>query len=301
MRRVLAALLVLAAVAVGLLWAGEAGWGPLVITHEGEEKLVLFFGNPASIQTEPGVSFRLPLVTDVLDFDGRLIYLNAEAMSIRTRDEDNIIVDNYVIWHIVDPLQFYASFPTGMRGAEERIDKVVEDELRGVIGQKSLQEVVAEQRVPIMDAVSQASDEKLREYGIGVEAVRINRTELPPSTEQNVFARMRAERGRLARKYRAEGEEKGRTIRAEADREARVTEAEAHREAEIQKGEGDAEATRIYSEAHSIAPDFYAFQRRLEAYRKTIGDQTTLVLPPENNFFSLFGREGATGPAPGVR
>jgi membrane protease subunit HflC len=103
---------------------------------------------------------------------------------------------------------------------------------------------------------------------------------------------MRTERERLAKKSRAEGEERARTIRAEAEREARVIVANARRDAEILRGEGDAEAARIYAAAYGVDPEFYAFVRSLEAYRKTIGDGTTLVLSPDSEFFEFLERAG---------
>jgi modulator of FtsH protease HflC len=157
-----------------------------------------------------------------------------------------------------------------------------------------MQELVADARNEIMTAISEQSAERLRQFGIDVRDVRINRVELPETTEENVFARMRAERERLARKYRAEGDEEGRRIRAEAEREARITVAEARKQAEILRGEGDAEAARIYAEAHGQAPEFYGFVRRLDAYRKTIGEGTTLVLPPDNEFFELLSGSQAS-------
>ena len=125
--------------------------------------------------------------------------------------------------------------------------------------------------------------------------VRINRTELPRGTEESVYARMKTERGRLAKKNRAEGEERARRIRAETDREALVIVANARRDAEIARGEGYAEATLIYAEAYSLDPDFYAFMRSLEAYEKTIGEHTTLVLSPEAEFFRFFQRSDVAG------
>jgi membrane protease subunit HflC len=98
---------------------------------------------------------------------------------------------------------------------------------------------------------------------------------------------MRSQREQLARKYRAEGDQKGRRIRAEADRDAQVTVANARRDAEILRGEGQAESARVYAEAHGLAPEFFGFLRRLDAYKKTIGEQTTLVIPPDNDFYEL--------------
>jgi membrane protease subunit HflC len=299
MRRLLFALLVFSAIAAALVWLGEAGWGPVVITHEDEQKIVLFFGSPISVRTEPGLSLRPPL-SEVRVFDRRYQYLNSDPQQIQTRDAEQPVIDHYVVWRIADPLRFFADFPQGMEQAASQVDRVARSDVREIIGQRTMQELVADARSEIMEAITQQSGKRLAEFGIEVRDVRINGVELPQTTEANVFARMRSERERVARKYRAEGDEEGRRIRAQADREARVTVAEAHKESEILRGEGDAEAARIYAEAHALAPEFYGFVRRLDAYRKTIGDKTTLVLPPDNDFFELlsgFGVENGS-PAP---
>lgn len=294
MRRLLFALLVLSAAAAALVWLGEVGWGPVVITHEDEQKIVLFLGNPISIQTEPGLSLRPPFA-EVRVFDRRYQYLNSEPQQMQTRDAERPVIDHYVVWRIDDPLRFFADFPQGMEQAAAQVDRIARSDVRDVIGQRTMQELVADARNEIMTAITGQSSARLREFGIEVRDVRINRVELPETTEENVFARMRAERERLARKYRAEGDEEGRRIRAEAEREARVTVAEARRQAEVLRGEGDAEAARIYAEAHSEAPEFYGFVRRLDAYRKTIGARTTLVVPPDNEFFDLLSGFEAKG------
>jgi membrane protease subunit HflC len=307
MRKLLILLLLGVALLVGAILLGEQGIGPAVITREGEQKLILLFGDPREQPTQPGISARLPLVEDVRSFDARQIHLNVEPLPIQTRDEERIVVDNYVVWRIADPLLFFKSFPTGMDQAVFQIDRVMRADVREVIGRRTLSEVVTEARVEIMQAITEESRRALEPLGILVTDVRINLTELPPATEQNVYARMRAERQRLARKHRAEGDEQARGIRAEADRQARVIVAEARRKSEILRGKGDAEAARIYADAYNTNPDFYAFTRSLEAYRKTIGKGTTLVLPPSHEFFRLFessepgggsgGRPGGSGPA----
>src|SRR3990172_2189856 len=159
-----------------------------------------------------------------------------------------------------------------------------------------------------MQSITEQSRAELAPLGIEVADVRINLTELPPATQQNVYARMRAERQRLARKYRAEGGEEARRIRAEADRQAPLyvgggegggpagRGAGAKRECEVSRGEGDAEAARVYAEAHGTDPEFYTFVRSLEAYRKTIGKGTTLVVPPSHEFFRLFESMDAKPP-----
>jgi len=287
MRGFLFVLLVISAICAALVWAGEVGVGPVVITREGEQKVVLLFGSPVSVQTEPGLSLRVPLLSTVLTFDRRFLYSNSEPQQMQTRDAERPLVDHYVVWRIADPLKFFASFPSGMSQAEAQIDRVTRSDLREVVGTKTLAEVVTTERERVMKEITEKSAASLAEFGIEVRDVRINRTELPPGTEENVYARMRSQREQLARKYRAEGDQEGRRIRAEADRDALVTVADSQRDADILRGEGEAESARIYAEAHSIAPEFYGFVRRLDAYKKTIGEKTTLVVPPSNDFFDL--------------
>jgi membrane protease subunit HflC len=161
-----------------------------------------------------------------------------------------------------------------------------------VVGRRTLAEILTTARPEIMKSITRQSDGELRSAGITIDDVRINRTELPPGTEKNVYERMRTERQRLARKLRAEGDEEGRRIRAQADGQARVIVADATRDAEIVRGQGDAEAARIYGEAYSSDPEFYGFVRSLEAYKKTLGPGTTLVLPPSAEFFRLLESAG---------
>jgi membrane protease subunit HflC len=222
---------------------------------------------------------------DVETYPSLKLYLNVDPESIQTRDQERIVIDNYVVWRIVDPVEFRSSFPQGIELAKQQINRVVKAAVRGVVGKRTLLEVLTDDRENIRRAITDRTAKSLAEDGIEIEDVRINRTELPPATEKNVFARMKTDRTRLARKYRAEGEEEARGIRADADREARVTIANANKRSEIARGEGDAEAARIYAEAYSKDPDFYAFLRSMEAYRKTIGKGTTLVVSPDSEFF----------------
>jgi membrane protease subunit HflC len=307
MRRWLGLLVVLGAVLVALVKAGEYGVGPVVVTREDEQKLILTLGNPRKQATRPGLTLRIPLIQDVRTFDRRWLHLNSEPRLVQTEDRERILVDNYAIWRISDPLQFYKSFPTGIEKAELQIDREVGASLRKVVGQHSIPEVLTEQREEIMRQVSDESAKALSRFGIEVRDVRMNRTELPPGAEENVYARMRAERERLARKHRAEGEEQARTIRAEADRQSRVIVAEANEKSERLRGQGDAQAARVYADAYSRDPAFYAFTRSLEAYRKTLVEGTTVVLPPEQGFFRTLATGGrdlkptlppVSGPAP---
>ena len=294
MRRFIIVVVLLAVLFVGLVAAANIGLGPLVVTREDEQKIILRFGEVRCV-TAPGVTWRLPMIDVVKTYDRRWLYLNTEMLPIQTHDGEQLNVDNYVLWRISDPVAFRRAFPRSHADAELRIDRAVRDDVREVIGRHTLDEVLKDKRKEIMSEIAAKSRETLTQYGIEVNDVRINRTELPQGTEASVHARMKTERGRLAKKNRAEGEERARRIRAEADREARVIVAHARRDAEITRGEGDAEATRIYAEAYSVDPEFYSFVRSLEAYRKTIGEHTTLVMSPDAEFFRFFQGSGVVG------
>lgn len=271
-----------------LMVLGERNVGPVVITREGEQKVFLLLGNPSSKPTVPGVSFRWPLIQETRTFSRRWLHLNSRPDTIQTKDRERLVVDNFAIWRIVDPLLFYKSFPTGIQEAEIQIDREVRAKVREVIGRQTLEEVVTEARRAIMAEITAKSTESLEGSGIQIGDVRINRTELPSGIEENVYARMRAERERLARKHRAEGDELARAVRAKADRDSRATVAEAKRKSDIIRGKADAEASRVYAQAHKIAPEFYSFFRSLESYKVTLSKRTTLVLPPSHPYLKHF-------------
>ena len=287
MRRVALGLLLLAGLLTGLVALGNLGLGPIVITREDEQKLILFLSEPRRVTT-PGPSLRWPLLETVVTYERRWLYLDSEADTIQTGDGEQLTLDNYAIWRIRDPIAFRRTFPAGETAAEKGVDRAVRDGVREVIGRHRLEQVLDLEREPIMREITERTRAKVSAFGIDVADVRINRTELPVGTEESVFARMTTERERLGRKSRAEGEERARRIRAEADREATIIVARAKRDGEVARGEGDAESSRVYAEAYSTDPEFYEFQRSLEAYRKSIGEGTTLVLSPDAEFFRFF-------------
>jgi len=283
-KRILIAVFILLLLATGFVAAGNRGIGPVVITKEGTQQIILRFGDVIN-ETEPGLSWRVPLLDDVKTYERRFLYLNTEQDVIQTKDQERIVVDNYAMWKIDDLTAFISSFPKGMQQAKKQMDRVVRAGVREVVARHTLAEVLTDRRSEIMEAIRQRVADSFSGTGIALHDVRINRTELPPAIEKNVHARMKTDRDRLARKYRAEGEEQARKIRASADRDAKVIVANAKGEAQVTRGEGDAESTRIYAAAFGKAPEFYAFVRSLEAYRKTIGEGTTLILSPESEFF----------------
>lgn len=287
MRRIAFVGLVAAALVVGLLWAAEFNYGPIVITRENEHKLILRFGEPVSVLDKPGIAFRVPLLDSVEAYDRRLQYLNARPVEMLIARGEKLIVDFFVVWRITDPLTFRENFPQvfpqSMKAAEERIQERVNALVGAKIGGLALSQLL--QRAEVLSQLDEESSEALGSTGVEVVDVRLNRTEIPSNAEPAAFAQMREQRRALAREYRVGGERQAREVRADAERQARISIAEAQAQAEITRGEGDAQSARIYADAYGRDPEFYAFVRSLEAYRKTLLEGTTMVLAPDHEFF----------------
>jgi membrane protease subunit HflC len=254
------------------------------------QAVVVQLGEPVRTIREPGLYAKVPFVQEVLYFDRRILDYDAQPREVLTVDKQQLLIDNYARVRILDPLQFYRTV-RNEPGAQSRLDDILYSNVRETLGRHTLREIVSEKRTELLAQVTKRSDENARGYGIEVIDVRIKRADLPEKNEQNVFSRMRTERERLAKKFRAEGEEEARKITSGADKEVRILMADARRQADIERGTGDALAVKIFADAYGRDPGFYEFVRTLEAYRKTIGEGTTLILSPSSDFFRLL-KEG---------
>lgn len=253
------------------------------------QAMVVQLGEPVRQVREPGLYWKIPFVQQVTYFDRRLLDYDTSPKEILTRDKQQLVVDNYSRWRIVDPLQFYRTV-RDEGGAQSRLDDIVYSNLRETLGRHTLREIVSDKRAMLLAEVTKRSDEKAREYGIEVVDVRIKRADLPEKNELNVFNRMRTERERQAKKYRAEGDEEARKIRSTSDKEVQILLAEARQQAEVIRGDGDAHAARTFAEAYGRDPEFYAFVRTLDAYRRTLATGTTAILSPDSDFLELLKR-----------
>jgi membrane protease subunit HflC len=259
------------------------------------QAVVVQLGEPVRTVREPGLYGKLPFVQEVLYFDRRILDYDAQPRELLTVDKQQLVVDNYARFRIIDPLQFYRTV-RNEAGAQSRLDDILYSNVRETLGRHTLREIVSEKRSELLDQVTKRSDENARGFGIEVIDVRVKRVDLPEKNEQNVFSRMRTERERLAKKFRAEGEEESRKITSGADKEVRILMADARQQSDIERGSGDAQAVKIFADAYGRDPGFYEFVRTLEAYRKTLGEGTTLILSPSSEFFRLL-KEG-TGRRP---
>ena len=259
----------------------------LFTVDETEQAIVTQLGKFVKEWKHPGLYFKIPLIQAVHRFEARVLEYDADAAKIITDDKKQLVIDNYACWKIIDPLKFYQTVGTES-GAQSRLDDIVFSELREELARHSLTEIVSVNRQQIMHRVAEQCDQKARDYGIQVIDVRIKRADLPEEVRHSVYDRMKAERQRSAKKYRSEGAEEAVKIRAQTDKDKTILLAEAYMNAEKLKGEGDAEALRIYAEAYKKDTEFYSFVRTLEAYEKSLGEGTTVVLPSDSEFFQYF-------------
>jgi membrane protease subunit HflC len=252
------------------------------VVPEWQQAIVTQFGQPVRTVQEPGIYFKLPLVQVVTRFDRRVLPTDAPGGEYLTLDKKRLLVDHISRWRIADPLMFFRTM-RDERGAMARLDDIISASLRQEIAKVEFKDIIRERRAAIMERVTAATRELAAPFGIQVVDVRIKRADLPPEVQASVFARMQAERQRIAMRYRAEGEEQARQIRAGADKEREIILARAYSESQRLRGEGDAQATAVTGRAFGQDPGFYAFQRRLETYERIFGDGTTIVLRPDSD------------------
>jgi len=258
--------------------------GSVFTVDEKEQAIITRLGKYVRTVSEPGLGFKVPFLEKVHKFEDRVLEYDAAAAPIITSDKKHLLIDNYARWRIVEPLKLYQTV-RDESGAQARLDDIVFSEIREELARHTLTEIVSVNREAIMEKVHKQCDTKAREYGVEVMDVRIKRADLPGEVAHSVYARMKAERQRIAKKYRSEGEEEAVKIRATTDKEKTILLAESYRQAEKLKGDGDAEAIKIYAEAFEKDPEFYAFVRTLEAYKKSLGRDTTIILPSDSELF----------------
>jgi membrane protease subunit HflC len=266
----------------------------LYSVRETEFALVTQFGRPVRTVLNSGLHAKWPFQS-ILWFDRRLRIYNPRPSEFLTRDKKNLVIENYVAWRIDDPIRFVQSVGD-TTAAEMRLHDIIWSGLSAALGTHDLESLVSAalgnaQAAPMLDALTIETDRSaLAQYGIRVVDVRIKRLNFPEQNKQSVFARMRAERERIALQYRAEGEQQALAIRASADREKEEMISSAYKEAEKVRGEGDAEATRIYGEAYAKNPSFYKLMRTLDSYKKVLDDKTTIILSTDSELLKVLTR-----------
>ena len=256
--------------------------------HQVEQALVVQLGKPVRAVKDPGLHFKVPFLQDVHSFEKRLLVFDQDPQEVLSSDKKNLKVDNYAQWRIDDPLKYFRTV-RNEDGAASRLNDIIYSNIREVLGQFTMMEIVAGARADLVNRIREQANKQAAQYGIEIVDVRVKRTDLPPENSKAVFRRMQTERERQAKQYRAQGEEEAVKIRSRADREREVLLANAYKTAQKLRGEGDALSTKTYADAYRQDPSFYEFQRSLEAYRKEFAQDTTLVLEPKGFFRYLQG------------
>ena len=275
-----------------------------------EQVIILRFGEVVDTRTTPGLSVKAPFVDTVVRLDKRILRIDAPPVSMPDREKENLVIDIYARYRITDPVQFRKTLQTE-NNARSRLGDIVTSTLRDRVAQRDRNEIIGaepqlddnnvavvddeglplvvglETRTEILDEVLVAVREATQRDNFGIEMidVRIKRADFPEAVTQSIFTRMRAERNRIAARFRAQGEEEDRIIRAETDRDRDVILAEAERESNKRRGEGEAEAISILAEALNRDPELFAFLRSLEAYQRIIRQQDTIILSSDAPLF----------------
>jgi membrane protease subunit HflC len=261
--------------------------GATFTIDEREQAIITQFGKYIRTIKEPGLHFKIPIIQTLHRFEKRVLTTDAVAVEYITLDKKRIVVDHVSRWKIEDPLEFYRSVRTEA-GALTRLEDILVARLRQEIAKHTFIGFIREERENIVEAVAKEAYELARRFGIKVIDVRIKRADLPKEVQASVYARMQAERHRIAKRYRAEGEQRSREIRAETDKEKEIILAKAYQLQMKLFGEGDARATEIFASAYEQDPEFYSFLRRLQTYEKLFEGKITILLESDTDILKYF-------------
>ena len=267
-------------------------YNTLFVVQEVRQAIVLQFGDPKKIISEPGLNYKIPFIQNVVYIDRRVLYLDNPSEEVIAADQKRLIVDAFTRFRIVDPLKFYISVGNE-NVARSRLATIINSRIRSVLGTQELATLLSVDRAKHMATIQQNVNTEAQNFGITIVDVRIKRADLPQANSEAIYKRMQTEREREAKEFRAQGAEMAAKITSTADKEVTVILANANKQSEIMKGEGDGQRNRIFAEAFGRDPQFFAFYRAMQSYEKAlIGGDTSLILSPDSDFFKFFGKSG---------
>ncbi|MFQ6109183.1 MAG: protease modulator HflC [Candidatus Aminicenantales bacterium] len=287
----------------------------LYIVSETNQVIITQFGEPiGDAIISPGLHIKIPFIQKAHYFEKRWLEWDGDANQIPTKDKKYIWVDTYARWRISDPLVFFQRV-RDERGAQSRIDDIIDGETRNAVANIELIEIVRSTnrefelteesaildiasvipkirigREKIAQIILEKSSKITPEFGVELKDVRIKRVNYVEEVQRKVFDRMIAERKRIAAKYRSEGDGKSAEIRGQKELELKKIQSLAYRRAQEIKGEADAKATRIYALAYNLDPEFYQFTKTLETYRSSLNKDTWLILSTDSEFLKYLKR-----------
>ncbi len=253
-----------------------------------ERILLLRLGEIKQADFKPGIHFKIPGFEEVKRFDGRILTIDAKPENYLTGRNKNLLVDSFLLWRIADTSLYYTAVSGDQRLASSRLFHIVNNGLRDAFATRTVNEVVAGDRTTMVAEILSDANESAKEFGIEVVNIRIKRIDFPQDINEAVYLRMRTERLQEANETRAQGAEEAESIKSRADRERITVLAEAEQKAEEIRGNGDAKATDIYAQAYGKDEAFYAFYRRLSAYKNVFNGDDMLVIEPKGEFFDSF-------------
>ena len=266
---------------------------------EWEQGLVLQFGKYKRVENawnagapaQAGLKFKLP-IENVVILDRRNIEIDFRAETIYDIKQKPLEVDSFILYRIVDPVAYYKALGTKSK-ATKLLDELMDSSLRGVLARVDSEKIISGGRSELMSEIKEAANlvAKGEDYGVEITDVRIKKAELPTKVADSVFDRMNSEREKEARFFRADGSKRKNEIIADADKQAKIILATAKGKAQTVRGEGDAVSNKIYAEAYQNDPEFFAFYRSMEAYKRGLGTGTTYVLSPDSDFLSYLDNQ----------
>ncbi len=289
------------------------------VVDETEQVIITQFGDPVGEAVDtPGMKFKIPFIQTANYFDKRYLEWDGDRNQVPTKDKKFIFVDTYARWQITDPLQFFKRL-RDERGAQSRLDDILDGETRNAIASNDLVEVVrSTNRNPNADAttielvedsleiiavgrdsiqvqIQKLANQRASDLGIAILDFRFKRINYVEDVRQTVYDRMISERNRIADKFRSEGQGEAARINGEKERELKSIQSEAFREAQEIKGRADAEAANIYANAYdqsSASRELYSFIRSMEAYQNVFDNQTSIILSTDSDFYKYLNSIG---------
>lgn len=267
----------------------------LFIVDEREKVLVLQFGQVKQVKENPGLGFKIPLLQEVVRYDGRILSLPTPPLEVTMEDDRRLVVDAFARWQIVDLVKFRESVGAGdVEKAQLLLSGILNNAIPEVLGRVVSSRVLSEDRTGLMNQIRDIAKREAQSLGVDVIDVRLTRTDLPEQNLEATFARMRAEREREAADEIARGNEAAQRVRASADRTVVELTSEARKNAEVIRGEADASRNAIYAEAFGRDPEFFAFTRSLTSYERALqSGNSSIVMQPDSEFFDYLRSEKA--------
>ena len=265
----------------------------IFVVDSTEVAVVTRLGEFQDSHTSPGLKLKTPFVDSVRMFDNRLQRFDIPPANFITLDKKNLVIDAYARYRITDPLLFLQNL-FDLNAAGPKVGDIVNSELKKEVASDNQSDIITEKRQEVMARVLAASQiiantsgQNGTSLGIEIIDVRIKRADFPLSIAESVFARMNAERSRVANQERAEGERTKLTVESNADREVVEILSAANRESLEIRGLAEGRAIEIFAKALERDPEFFRFLRSLEAYEAFLTENDTIVLDSDAAIFDF--------------